>query len=365
MGCGHAGTAPNRNRARAAIRYRPARLAATGDWGLSATGALAIAVAAAFSDAGSRRLMASAPAPNAAGTAQKAAPPAAPAPDRDAESRRLSEVLGTLVADREQLVARIGAIERNLEDVTGSIQRQAAAAAAAPSAPAPPSPAAAAAAPSAPVPPSPPAAAPAPPPPSKEAALTPAEPGNPASPARAPVAPETRAARTGPRPGGAPRCAARSRVGRDPRRVWRRHRRRGEFRRPAGTLGLDQGQQCGLVGRPPPGGGDARKFAHQGSRAAAHCGPAGQRGGGGAPLRNAHGRAPLLPAGRVRGPASGPCRHRAGAQTCCRAESGAGCVAEIDMAVALSAFRLNGNRIARLFICRFFSRKAGSCLKML
>ena len=158
-------------------------------WGLSATGALAIAVAAAFSDAGSRRLMASAPAPNAAGTAQKAAPPAAPAPDRDAESRRLSEVLGALVADREQLVARIGAIERNLEDVTGSIQRQAAAAAAAPSAPAPPSPAAAAAAPSAPVPPSPPAAAPAPPPPSKEAALTPAEPGNPASPARAPVAP--------------------------------------------------------------------------------------------------------------------------------------------------------------------------------
>ena len=143
-------------------------------WGLSATGALAIAVAAAFSDAGSRRLMASAPASNAAGTAQKAAPPAAPAPDRDAESRRLSEVLGALVADREQLVARIGAIERNLEDVTGSIQRQAAAAAAAPSAPVPPSPA---------------AAAPAPPPPSKEAALTPAEPGNPASPARAPVAP--------------------------------------------------------------------------------------------------------------------------------------------------------------------------------
>ena len=143
-------------------------------WGLSATGALAIAVAAAFSDAGSRRLMASAPAPNAAGTAQKAAPPAAPAPDRDAESRRLSEVLGALVADREQLVARIGAIERNLEDVTGSIQRQAAAAAAAPSPPVPASPAAAASA---------------PPPPSKEATLTPAEPGNPARPARAPVAP--------------------------------------------------------------------------------------------------------------------------------------------------------------------------------
>jgi hypothetical protein len=144
-------------------------------WGLSATGALAIAVAAAFSDAGSRRLMASAPASNAAGAVQKAAPPAAPAPDRDAESRRLSEVLGALAADREQLAARIGAIERNLEDVTGSIQRQAAAAAAAPSPPVPASPAAAASA---------------PPPPSKEATLTPAEPGNPAPrPAPAPIAP--------------------------------------------------------------------------------------------------------------------------------------------------------------------------------
>jgi len=141
-------------------------------WGLSATAALAISVAAAFSDANSRRLLASAPPSNAASVVQKAAPPAAPTPDRDAESRRLSEVLGALVADREQLVARIGAIERNLEDVTGSIQRQAAAAAAAPSPPVPASPAAAPPAPS----------------PSKEAALTPAEPGNPARAAPPPVA---------------------------------------------------------------------------------------------------------------------------------------------------------------------------------
>ncbi|HZN30192.1 MAG TPA: hypothetical protein VFB88_12605 [Xanthobacteraceae bacterium] len=142
-------------------------------WGLSATAALAISVAAAFSDANSRRLLASAPPSNAASVVQKAAPPAAPTPDRDAESRRLSEVLGALVADREQLVARIGAIERNLEDVTGSIQRQAAAAAAAPSPPVPASPA---------------AAPPAAPSPSKEAALTPAEPGNPARAAPPPVA---------------------------------------------------------------------------------------------------------------------------------------------------------------------------------
>jgi hypothetical protein len=144
-------------------------------WGLATAGALAIAVAAAFSDAGSRRLMASAPASNAGGAAQKASPPAAPAPDRDAESRRLSEVLGALVADREQLVARMDAIERNLEDVTGSLQRQAAAAAAVPSPPAPASPA---------------AGVPAAPPPSREAALPPpAEPSSPARPAPALAAP--------------------------------------------------------------------------------------------------------------------------------------------------------------------------------
>jgi hypothetical protein len=100
-------------------------------WGLAATAALAIAVAAAFSDAGARRLMASAPASNAGSAVQKTTPPAAPAPDRDAENRRLAELVGVLMADREQLMTRIGAIERNLEDVTGSIERQAAAAAAA------------------------------------------------------------------------------------------------------------------------------------------------------------------------------------------------------------------------------------------
>jgi hypothetical protein len=154
-------------------------------WGLSATGALAIAVAAAFSDAGSRRLLASAPPSNAASVVQKAAPPAAPAPDRDAESRRVSEVLGALAADREQMVARIGAIERNLEDVTGSIQRQAAAAAAAPSPPVPASHQ---------------ATIPAALPPTKEAALTPAEPGNPARPPPAPAAPSN--------PGGADQALA-------------------------------------------------------------------------------------------------------------------------------------------------------------
>jgi hypothetical protein len=312
-------------------------------WGLATAGALAIAVAAAFSDAGSRRLMASAPASNAGGAAQKASPPAAPAPDRDAESRRLSEVLGALVADREQLVARIGAIERNLEDVTGSLQRQAAAAAAVPSPPAPASPA---------------TGVPAAPPPSREAALPPpTEPSKSRPPGPCPRCAGSSGRRGPGRAGGAAGCAVHRKFGRARHRARRRRRRSGQFRRPASALGLDQRQQCNAVRRPPPGGGDARKFADQGGRATAHRRPAGNHGGGGTHLRDADGRAPLLPAGRIRGPPSGPRRHRAGAQTCCRAQSGAGCVAEIGVAVALSTFKPT---VLSRFRCRILRRTTGS-----
>src|SRR2546423_2321499 len=42
----------------------------------------------------------------------------------DKVTRQLSEAVSGLTADRERLVARIASIERNLEDVTGSIQQQ-------------------------------------------------------------------------------------------------------------------------------------------------------------------------------------------------------------------------------------------------
>jgi hypothetical protein len=51
--------------------------------------------------------------------------PSAPrAAEADIETRKLMQAVQTLAADRERLVVRIGAIERNLEDITGSIRRR-------------------------------------------------------------------------------------------------------------------------------------------------------------------------------------------------------------------------------------------------
>ncbi len=65
-----------------------------------------------------------------------------PPHDATAETRRLTAEVRELVADRERLAARIALIERNLEDMTGSIKRQsdqmAAAKTPAPTAPASP-----------------------------------------------------------------------------------------------------------------------------------------------------------------------------------------------------------------------------------
>jgi hypothetical protein len=89
-------------------------------WGGGATLALLLAVVASYSDANSRRLM-------AADGPKAGAPPAQLAsrlPEIDAQTQRLAGVVDGLAADRERLAARIGTIERNLEDVTGAIKRQ-------------------------------------------------------------------------------------------------------------------------------------------------------------------------------------------------------------------------------------------------
>jgi hypothetical protein len=89
-------------------------------WGGGATLALLLAVLASYSDANSRRLM-------AADEPKAGAPPAQVAsrlPEIDAQTQRLAAVVDGLAADRERLAARIGTIERNLEDVTGAIKRQ-------------------------------------------------------------------------------------------------------------------------------------------------------------------------------------------------------------------------------------------------
>jgi hypothetical protein len=96
-------------------------------WGGSATVALILAIVAGFSEPGSKRASA-----NVLGThGKKADAQLAPRPlEPDAETRRLAEIVHVLAADREQLVSRLGTIERNLEDITGAIKRQGAVAAA-------------------------------------------------------------------------------------------------------------------------------------------------------------------------------------------------------------------------------------------
>src|ERR1700694_2010586 len=86
-------------------------------WGTSATGALAIAVIAGYSDLGSRRSMV---ASDGSGNAPKAG---ARTPEMEAETQRLADAVRVLTADRQQLVARIGTLERNLEDNTRSLKR--------------------------------------------------------------------------------------------------------------------------------------------------------------------------------------------------------------------------------------------------
>ena len=112
-----------------------------GIWGMSASLALVVAVAAGYSNAGSRRPVAArgdleaAPKANA-----QATPLASRLPEIDAETHRLSDAVRSLTDGREQLLVRIGTLERNLEDMTGAIKRQAPPAAAVPNAatPAPP-----------------------------------------------------------------------------------------------------------------------------------------------------------------------------------------------------------------------------------
>src|SRR5712691_1152694 len=161
-----------------------------GIWGSSAAGALVLAVVAGYSDTGSRRLMAATAPSGGAAVAQRAAgaaatpQPAARPSETEAETRRLAEAVRALTADRERLAARLGTLERTLEDMTGSIKQQAANAPAS-SPPAAPPPASVA-----------PASAP-----PKEAAVTPPAEAN--APARQPAA----IAPAEPRPATADRAA--------------------------------------------------------------------------------------------------------------------------------------------------------------
>jgi hypothetical protein len=94
---------------RATIVRRAWRL---GAWSAITVLAVAAAVIAAYTETGARRL--------ALGDGPLIAS-SAPSSVSDSESRRLAEAMRALSADRDRLAARVSALERNLDDVTGSI----------------------------------------------------------------------------------------------------------------------------------------------------------------------------------------------------------------------------------------------------
>lgn len=104
-------------------------------WGGAATAALAIAVLSTQTSVGSQRLTGALASASGRDTAAQPPAPAvnarlaAQAAELENETRRLAVAVRSLAADRERLLTRVAALERNLEDATGSIRRQAASAA--------------------------------------------------------------------------------------------------------------------------------------------------------------------------------------------------------------------------------------------
>ena len=101
-------------------------------WGGAATLALAALALTLQSEAGSERLQTAFAEPAPPQVVAQAEPKTElprPAPEKDAETKRLELLVLALAADRERQSARIASLERNLEDMTGSIKQQVAIAA--------------------------------------------------------------------------------------------------------------------------------------------------------------------------------------------------------------------------------------------
>ncbi|MBX9774490.1 MAG: hypothetical protein K2Y71_08755 [Xanthobacteraceae bacterium] len=102
-------------------------------WGVAATAALLFVVIAANSGSGRERLSNAFAGINGTRAAEAAKAEALQAAQlarlvaNEGDTRRLTEIVRSLAGDRERLLARLATIERGLEDVTGSINKQAAA----------------------------------------------------------------------------------------------------------------------------------------------------------------------------------------------------------------------------------------------
>ena len=106
-------------------RLRPAGILRLTSWATAATAALALAALASITPTGSERVNVAIAAFTGGDT-----PPATHAVARKAEleidRRSLNEALRLLAADRDRLTTRLASLERNLDDITGSIKNQAA-----------------------------------------------------------------------------------------------------------------------------------------------------------------------------------------------------------------------------------------------
>jgi hypothetical protein len=160
-------------------------------WGAAAAVSLLLVVIAANSSVGRERLSGAFAEVNGTREAEAAKAQTAQAAQlarlatNENDTRRLIEIVRSMASDRERLMARVGVLERNIEDVTGKLQKQ-------PTATPPAPPAATPQAPTAATTPQPPPAAAAEPPPKTAAApphTIPAEPSPAAAPAAPPPAP--------------------------------------------------------------------------------------------------------------------------------------------------------------------------------
>jgi hypothetical protein len=97
-----------------------------GLWAIAAAVAVGLVVMAGYTDAGSQRVRLAWATVKAPPEGTRGLPPASfeRPDDTDRETRRLAQQVRGLSADRERLIARLDALEKSFEDVTGSIARQ-------------------------------------------------------------------------------------------------------------------------------------------------------------------------------------------------------------------------------------------------
>ena len=95
-------------------------------WGCGAAVALAALAITTQTEGGSERLALAFSPGNSPPLAVEIAQLKQRTIEKDTEAKRLEGQVSTLAADRDRLTARLASLERNLDDVTGSIKRQAA-----------------------------------------------------------------------------------------------------------------------------------------------------------------------------------------------------------------------------------------------